>query len=412
MLMPTRLLQATLADFLPTGFTPAKIPRSHLPPGYHLAYFPNPTRLSTLLPDGTDPTQSPGPPFNRRMWAGGQMTFSTDRIRLVGRPCHCTEKITDVQIKGQGVDQKIFVQVARNVFPGRLPDDPEEQKTTKGDIKSVVEEFRTLVFMHDDRQAVTADTLKPPKILKPTQTPDFSHTLVPTPALLFRFSALTFNAHAIHLDKQYCRETEGHRNLLVHGPLCLVFMLEVLRGYLRKVNRQRSDSKSERIFYIEYRNMAPLYAEEEMKVCIKLKDKDEAQGTWDVWIEGKDGGYAVKALVKTSLQDLFEMQTGYYGNIYMKFIGAEKKALARKSAAGKIPALKKESALVDEIPTGDETVTDEAAFQKEMASVTEIPTGNEMVPDFESASQGEGAPETERPAEEETEEDSAPYYQR
>lgn len=107
--------------------------------------------------------------------------------------------------------------------------------------------------------------------------------MTPTKSLLFRFSALTFNAHKIHLDPRYAREVEGHRNLLVHGPLSLVLMLSVLRSQLKEGNM---------ILKFDYRNLAPLYAEEELKVCIR-KDT-EKEDKHDVWIEGKDGGYAVK----------------------------------------------------------------------------------------------------------------------
>lgn len=42
----------------------------------------------------------------------------------------------------------------------------------------------------------------------------------------------------------------------------------------------------------DYRNLAPLYASEELKVCVR-KDLDKNE-KYDVWIEGKEGGYAVK----------------------------------------------------------------------------------------------------------------------
>ncbi len=351
------------------------------------------------------------------MWAGGQLYFSDDRVQLLGHPCHCNEKITDVQIKGQGADQKVFVQIARLVFPGRYPNDPEEKKKrSDGALRYCVKEERTIVFMRDDRLAVSTDvTRSPPKILKPTQTPDFSLTVVPTAALLFRFSALTFNAHAIHLDRQYCREIEGHRNILVHGPLSLMFILETLRGHLRRLNRRRTDDESETIYYIEYRNMAPLYAEEEMKICLKLRDNDDDTGRiWDVWIEGRDGGYAVKGLVKTMIKKQRlgseikgDAITGNFRQILrIRFPWSKNLASGQKSAAGGMSASKKE------ISEGDETVTDEAAFQQGLASVKEISTGDEIVPDNETAAQEEGASETERPADEDHEEENAPYYQR
>ena len=39
-----------------------------------------------------------------------------------------------------------------------------------------------------------------------------------SPVFLFRFSALTYNAHRIHYDRDYARDIEGYPGLLVHGP--------------------------------------------------------------------------------------------------------------------------------------------------------------------------------------------------
>ncbi|MES2056379.1 MAG: protein dehydratase, partial [Pseudomonadota bacterium] len=41
----------------------------------------------------------------------------------------------------------------------------------------------------------------------------------PSAALLFRYSALTFNTHRIHYDRPYATEVEGYPGLVVHGPL-------------------------------------------------------------------------------------------------------------------------------------------------------------------------------------------------
>ena len=135
---------------------------------------------------------------------------------------------------------------------------------------------------------VTADTC-----VSAPNTPDFSVTLTPTPALLFHFSALTYNAHSIHLDPQYCREEEGHRDLLVHGPLSLVLMLSVLRSQV---------SEGTRIQQIDYRNLAPLYVREPMRVCVRKNEKSgSSDGTqnWDVWVENKDGSLSIRATAIT-----------------------------------------------------------------------------------------------------------------
>ncbi len=53
-------------------------------------------------------------------------------------------------------------------------------------------------------------------------------TVVPTPALLFRYSALTFNAHRIHYDRDYARDVEGYPGLVVQGPLIATLILDHL----------------------------------------------------------------------------------------------------------------------------------------------------------------------------------------
>lgn len=39
---------------------------------------------------------------------------------------------------------------------------------------------------------------------------EFSLSYTPTLTTLFRFSALTFNGHHIHLDKDYAQKVEGY----------------------------------------------------------------------------------------------------------------------------------------------------------------------------------------------------------
>ena len=66
------------------------------------------------------------------------------------------------------------------------------------------------------------------------------------PVLLFRFSALTYNAHRIHYDREYAR-AEGYPGLVVHGPLQALLMA----GQARPVGSEYS-----------YRLVAPLYEDQ------------------------------------------------------------------------------------------------------------------------------------------------------
>ncbi|MCJ1232761.1 hypothetical protein MMC14_000715 [Varicellaria rhodocarpa] len=302
-------LRQTLNDFLPlvTLGQYNNLPPSSfktLPPGHHLVYFQPLTSLSHLLPDGTDPEQSPGEPFNHRMWAGGSIRFRTSRhpIPLHGQRGVALERIVDVVVKGTPGDKKVIVTVERRIKAaygqGLIRNQAENRhaqqrelheqslrKLLQDDKECGLIERRNIIFLQKPIEKAGENGAEMArKILKPPHEPTFSHVITPTAALLFRFSALTFNAHRIHLDKQYCQEIEGHRNLLVHGPLSVVLILETL---------MRFTEKRTVIEEIEYRNLAPLYADEEMKICGRANGKD-----WDVWIEGKDGGYAVKGVVR------------------------------------------------------------------------------------------------------------------
>ena len=136
---PSHLLNIALADILPeecypAGFKTSNLtlpthpyrtrqddatsPLAALPQGHHLVYFPPQVLGKDLLPDGTDPLQSPGPPFLRRMWAGGSLVYptsSTTQLDLRRRRSVCRESISDVSVKGTEDAEKVFVTVERRI---------------------------------------------------------------------------------------------------------------------------------------------------------------------------------------------------------------------------------------------------------------------------------------------------------
>jgi 3-methylfumaryl-CoA hydratase len=72
--------------------------------------------------------------------------------------------------------------------------------------------------------------------------------VTPDPRLLFRFSALTFNAHRIHYDRPYAIEEEGYPGLVVHGPLTAVLLMELVRQEVARPVQEFS-----------FRGLAPLF---------------------------------------------------------------------------------------------------------------------------------------------------------
>lgn len=125
---------------------------------------------------------------------------------------------------------------------------------------------------------------------KAPAAPEFSQIIIPSRALLFRYSALTFNAHSIHLDRTYARNVEGYDDLLVHGPLTLTLMLTLAQRHLSNLGKS--------VASIEYRNLAPLVVERPMMVCAKPKQVGN-RGAWDVWVERDQGGLAVRGTIET-----------------------------------------------------------------------------------------------------------------
>ncbi|UKZ71317.1 uncharacterized protein TrAtP1_012277 [Trichoderma atroviride] len=140
--------------------------------------------------------------------------------------------------------------------------------------------------MRKGAEEVAAAAAAAPRIIKYPHPPTHSISLIPTPSHLFHFSALTFNAHSIHLDPGYARWQDGHKTILVHGPLTLALMLRVLNDHVAGAGRGLVKS-------IVYRNYAPLYVGEEMTVCVRRVRDEE----WDVWVQGPEGGMAAKGSV-------------------------------------------------------------------------------------------------------------------
>ncbi|KAI1335736.1 hypothetical protein F5Y15DRAFT_239681 [Xylariaceae sp. FL0016] len=367
---PSDLLNLALSDFipgnwLPTLIHPSRVDRDLLaddqraqpvPPGHHLLYFNTRVPGTALCADGTDPYHSPDPtgPFSRRMWAGGSLrnlqALSLRRQRRV-----CVERMTDVTVRGSPGAEKIYVEVSRDYIDeeqlSRLKTSLDSQALEKLD--SHLKEQRTLVFMREmsdkmKKESLAADRTGPGRTSQAaTPRSIIRHTMTPTRTLLFQYSALTYNAHAIHLDRHHAQHVEGLPDILVHGPLSLTLLLTALGPQLYKPiipNRMPSSKDSETREYIHsinYRHLAPLFVGEPLTLCVAPKISRQASDTdgwatctdppdageilskkspengfgllkgdgirvnyrtWDLWIEDKNGRLAVKAKAETRQQ--------------------------------------------------------------------------------------------------------------
>ncbi|KAK3375180.1 hypothetical protein B0H63DRAFT_269836 [Podospora didyma] len=325
-----------------------------LPQGHHLVYFPlQAQHRGDLIGDGADSDHCPGAPYVRRMWAAGSMTFDDDwpnAFRLDGRRVCCVETLGEPYMATNGGsnsgDETVFVEVTRryglvrdNHHPSGDQDAAEAISQPGG---AIIHEVRKLAFKRKPPPPPPPNLTAPQRITTPfprtdspnqeqpsssssssssiaadtsTSSRETSFKLTPDPLLLFQFSALTYNAHAIHLDPEYARAVEGYPERLVHGPLTVVLVMALLRSTLAAKTKTGG---SERWFVqnIRYRNLRPLFVGQELTVRLRedlsAQDDDDDDDDDDaaaaageekkkkrkkkmvIWIEGPDGKPAVK----------------------------------------------------------------------------------------------------------------------
>ena len=183
-------------------------------PGWHLAYFPEASRLAELGVDGLPLARGmlPAMPLPRRMYAGAKLTFHAPI--LVGDRLTRETAFTDVQLHQGSTGTLILATQTRRFFTPRGLALTDEQHT---------------VF----REAVLAGAQSGvPKREAPPAGTTWHRTITPDPVSLFRYSALTFNPHRIHYDRPYAMGTEGYPGLVVHGPFSQQCLLDLLRDHV------------------------------------------------------------------------------------------------------------------------------------------------------------------------------------
>ena len=182
-----------------------------LPYLWHWLYFLPMHRQSEIGADGHAKRGGflPPVPLPRRMWAGSQFEFRSP-IRVADRVAR-TSTIDDVTVKEGRTGTLVFVKVRHEV---RCNDSSDP----------ALVEFHDIVY----REAQGPNDVAPPPLAAPAQA-QWKRSIVPDDVLLFRYSALTFNGHRIHYDRQYVTKVEGYPGLIVHGPLIATLLMDLLR---------------------------------------------------------------------------------------------------------------------------------------------------------------------------------------
>ena len=216
--------------------------------------------MSELGPDG-HPARGgflPPVPLPRRMWAGGELEF-LETLR-VGDEVTRTSRIADVTMKTGSTGALCFVSVDHQIT------------TPRG---TALRERQDIVY-----RDVSAAPSVPPKSPAPPPVAQHRESHMADPVLLFRYSALTFNGHRIHYDREYVTKVEGYPGLIFHGPMQAAFMVE----FAAKLRGGQPPRK------FSYRGVQPLFEGSEFSINANQTDTG-----MELWTANSAGHPTMKA---------------------------------------------------------------------------------------------------------------------
>ena len=190
---------------------PALAKGDPIPPGWYGAFFPPSHGPSQMRADGQPSGGGVAPPIPlpRRRLGGVRMSFHEPLI--IGDEITRVTEIAEVKIDEDASGAMVVVIERNNISNGRG--------------LAVVEE-RDLIYLSAERAAQ-----KPASPAAPGQAA-WRRVIEPSPVLLFRFSAIRFNSHRIHYDRDYVTQIEKLPGLVVQGTLVSQLLIEMCRGEL------------------------------------------------------------------------------------------------------------------------------------------------------------------------------------
>lgn len=204
----------------------------------------------------------PPVPLARRMWASGSIEFAGE-LR-VGDTVRRISRVADVTVKPGRSGALCFVTIEHTLL-------------ARGSV--AITEHQNLVYRG-------ASDIQPGLVATATSSPVgvSVEAVAPTPELLFRYSALTFNAHRIHYDLPYATDREHYSGLIVQGPLQATL--------LARLARRSGGGRRIRHFY--FRGVSPAIAGETLLV----QAGTPGENGLELWTSRGEGPVAMQALAQ------------------------------------------------------------------------------------------------------------------
>lgn len=213
-------------------------PANAVPPFAHWLNGNPHARQSAIGADGHPARGSflPNIPFPARMWAGSRVQLLQEYAAeqtLLHR-----ETIKDIKHKTGRSGEMVFVTLRHEYYrDGTL----------------VLLEEQDIVYRTAGKTAVPESEVNPEFLdeekLFASFDFDWCTPVHPGPVLLFRYSAVTFNGHRIHYDREYATKEENYPGLVVHGPLTASLLIDLYQ-------RNNPDRQ---VKEFEFKALAPLF---------------------------------------------------------------------------------------------------------------------------------------------------------
>jgi 3-methylfumaryl-CoA hydratase len=202
---------AAMLDLATDSFSEGDI----LPKGWHFFMLAGQTRKSELRKDGFPGLGVPMPDLGNltRLLLGGR-TVSYKGDILIGSVVEKTSFVKSTVEKTTKNGPMAIVTIQHELRPIEA-------------ITPVIVETQTYILLGENKTSTQVEkTIFPPIEAK------YQKQFTPDETLLFQYSALGFNSHKIHLDRDYARNVEGLPDLVVNGGLATLLMTEFMRNDL------------------------------------------------------------------------------------------------------------------------------------------------------------------------------------
>lgn len=254
---PIERLAATLDHESPTFAGGRRV----LPLAHWLFFLPD-ERQSALGPDGHPQRGGFLPPvYNlpRRMWAGSRLWFHGNIE--AGQNLARRSTITAIRQTNGASGELVFATVRHEIG----------EPTGR----TLIIEDQDIVYRGLSGAAVDQEP-------EAAGRGEWQGSVVPDAVMLFRYSALTFNGHRIHYDRDYVTREERYPGLVVHGPLIATLLLDLVVRMMPEA----------RLAEFSFRAVAPLFDGQEVSLNGTPPDPD---GLIKLWAAAPDGPLAMTA---------------------------------------------------------------------------------------------------------------------